>query len=82
MRMISIAAIAVGTALAGSLPWSAGAEPVRITNIGHGYYSGALYIAKQEKLFEKHGSSPTFPTSRAARSRCRRRSPSRPTSAS
>ena len=58
MRIISIAAVAVGTALAGSLSWSAGAEPVRITNIGHGYYSGALYIAKQEKLFEKHGLEP------------------------
>ena len=34
------------------------AEPVKITNIGHGYYSGALYVAKQEKLFEKHGLEP------------------------
>src|SRR5712671_6852162 len=34
------------------------AEPVRITNIGHGYYSAALYIAKQEKLFEKYGLEP------------------------
>ena len=36
----------------------ASAEPVKITNIGHGYYSGALYVAKQEKLFEKHGLEP------------------------
>ena len=36
----------------------ASAEPVRITNIGHGYYSAALYIAKQEKLFEKYGLEP------------------------
>ena len=28
------------------LSWSACAETVKITNIGHGYYSGALYIAK------------------------------------
>src|SRR5215470_8685862 len=34
---------------------SAAAEPVKITNIGHGYYSGALYVAQREKLFEKHG---------------------------
>jgi NitT/TauT family transport system substrate-binding protein len=36
----------------------AGAEPVKITNIGHGYYAAALYVAKQEKLFEKHGLEP------------------------
>ena len=34
------------------------AEPVKITNIGHGYFSGALYVAKQEKLFEKYGLEP------------------------
>ncbi len=33
-------------------------RPVKITNIGHGYYSGALYVAKQEKLFEKYGLEP------------------------
>lgn len=37
------------------LSFSAGAETVKITNIGHGYYSGALYVAKREKLFEKYG---------------------------
>jgi NitT/TauT family transport system substrate-binding protein len=37
---------------------AASAETVRITNIGHGYYSGALYIAKREKLFEKYGLEP------------------------
>ena len=31
---------------------------MKITNIGHGYYSGALYVAKQEKLFEKYGLEP------------------------
>jgi NitT/TauT family transport system substrate-binding protein len=40
------------------LSWSAGAETVKITNIGHGYYSAALYIAKREKLFEKYGLEP------------------------
>ncbi|ACI94201.1 hypothetical protein OCAR_7094 [Afipia carboxidovorans OM5] len=30
-------------------------ETVRITNIGHGYYAGPLYVAMREKLFEKHG---------------------------
>jgi NitT/TauT family transport system substrate-binding protein len=37
---------------------SAFAETVKITNIGHGYYSGALYVAKREKLFEKYGLEP------------------------
>lgn len=38
--------------------FAATAEPVKITNIGHGYYSGALYVAKREKLFEKYGLEP------------------------
>lgn len=33
-------------------------ETVRITNIGHGYYAGALYVAIREKLFEKYGLKP------------------------
>jgi NitT/TauT family transport system substrate-binding protein len=53
MRMLGLAAIALATALP-----AARAEPVKITNIGHGYYSGALYVAKQEKLFEKYGLEP------------------------
>lgn len=40
------------------LSFSAAAETVKITNIGHGYYSGALYVAKREKLFEKYGLEP------------------------
>ena len=36
----------------------AAAETVKITNIGHGYYAGALYIAVREKLFEKYGLEP------------------------
>jgi NitT/TauT family transport system substrate-binding protein len=42
----------------GLFSFTTGAEPVRITNIGHGYYAAALYIAKQEKLFEKYGLEP------------------------
>jgi NitT/TauT family transport system substrate-binding protein len=38
--------------------FAATAEPVKIVNIGHGYYSGALYVAKREKLFEKYGLEP------------------------
>src|ERR1043165_846865 len=37
---------------------SASAEPVKITNIGHGYFSAALYLAKQERIFEKYGLEP------------------------
>jgi NitT/TauT family transport system substrate-binding protein len=40
------------------LSFAATAEPVKIVNIGHGYYSGALYVAKREKLFEKYGLEP------------------------
>ena len=39
-------------------PWGVRAEPVKIVNIGHGYYAAPLYVAKQEKLFEKHGLEP------------------------
>ena len=56
MRIMRIPALAAVAALA--LASAAAAEPVKITNIGHGYYSGALYVAKQEKLFEKHGLEP------------------------
>jgi NitT/TauT family transport system substrate-binding protein len=37
---------------------AASAETVRITNIGHGYYAGALYVAVRDKLFEKYGLEP------------------------
>ena len=37
---------------------AASAETVKITNIGHGYFSGALYVAVQEKLFQKYGLEP------------------------
>ncbi|MFN3655938.1 MAG: ABC transporter substrate-binding protein [Pseudolabrys sp.] len=54
MKLFRMAAIAAGTLFAGA----ALAEPVKITNIGHGYFSGALYVAVQEKLFQKHGLEP------------------------
>jgi NitT/TauT family transport system substrate-binding protein len=37
---------------------AAAQQPVRIVNIGHGYFSGPLYVAMREKLFEKHGLKP------------------------
>ena len=54
MRMIGVLA----GAACGLVSFAASAEPVKITNIGHGYYAAALYIAKQEKLFEKYGLEP------------------------
>ena len=55
MKLINLAAaVACLTITAGA----ASAETVKIVNIGHGYFSGALYVAKQEKLFEKYGLEP------------------------
>jgi NitT/TauT family transport system substrate-binding protein len=54
MRTISVLSAAFGALIS----VTAAAEPVRITNIGHGYFSAALYIAKQEKIFEKYGLEP------------------------
>lgn len=48
-KTIAAVALLVATSVAAS------AETVKIANIGHGYFSGALYLAKREKLFEKHG---------------------------
>jgi NitT/TauT family transport system substrate-binding protein len=45
-------------ALLAVTPCAARAEPVKITNIGHGYFAAALYVAKSEKIFEKHGLEP------------------------
>lgn len=51
MKIVSLFAL-----LASCFFWPAAqAEPVKIVNIGHGYFSGPLYAAKQEKIFEKHG---------------------------
>jgi NitT/TauT family transport system substrate-binding protein len=44
--------------IAGGLSTTARAETIKITNIGHGYFAGALYVAVQEKLFQKHGLEP------------------------
>ena len=49
MRFLRTSIIAASALLS----FAACAETVKITNIGHGYYSGALYVAKREKLFEK-----------------------------
>jgi NitT/TauT family transport system substrate-binding protein len=51
MKIVKTSVIAAAVIMS----WSAYAETVKITNIGHGYYSGALYVAKREKLFEKYG---------------------------
>ena len=53
MRFMGVAAAIV--ALSSGI---VAAEPVKITNIGHGYFSAALYVAKQEKIFEKYGLEP------------------------
>lgn len=59
MRILKSSLVAASVLLSGlAFTVSAGAEPVKITNIGHGYYSGALYVAKREKLFEKYGLEP------------------------
>ena len=48
--------IAVALALGLWLPGAAHAlETVRITNIGHGYWAGPLFVAQRLNLFEKHG---------------------------
>ena len=54
MRFLRTSIIAASALLS----FAACAETVKITNIGHGYYSGALYVAKREKLFEKYGLEP------------------------
>ena len=56
MRFLKLTAVAVVTLLAGAA--ASTAETVKITNIGHGYFSGALYVAVQEKLFQKYGLEP------------------------
>ncbi|MBV9262631.1 MAG: ABC transporter substrate-binding protein [Pseudolabrys sp.] len=54
MKFVKASVVAASLVLA----CSASAEPVKIVNIGHGYFSGALYVAKREKLFEKYGLEP------------------------
>ena len=55
MKLIKFAAIAAACTMISA---TASAEVVKITNIGHGYFSGPLYVAKQLKLFEKYGLEP------------------------
>jgi NitT/TauT family transport system substrate-binding protein len=55
MRLLKVAAFAAGAMLSTA---ASAAEVVKITNIGHGYFSGPLYVATQLKLFEKHGLQP------------------------
>ena len=54
MKILKLAVIAA----CAMMTTAASAEKVKITNIGHGYFSGALYVAKQLKLFEKYGLEP------------------------
>jgi NitT/TauT family transport system substrate-binding protein len=56
MKWVVKLAVPVLAVIALTLP--ASAEPVKIVNIGHGYFSGPLYVAIHEKLFQKHGLEP------------------------
>lgn len=58
MKILKWAAVAASVLLFQTVSWGASAETVKITNIGHGYYAGALYVAMREKLFEKYGLEP------------------------
>ncbi len=58
MKILKWAAVAASVLLFQTASWGASAETVKITNIGHGYYAGALYVAMREKLFEKYGLEP------------------------
>jgi NitT/TauT family transport system substrate-binding protein len=57
MRLLKLATLVTGAQLIlGGI--AAAQQPVKIVNIGRGYFSGPLYVAMQEKLFEKHGLTP------------------------
>jgi NitT/TauT family transport system substrate-binding protein len=56
--MPRIATLLAGMALAAATAL-AHAEPVKIVNIGHSYYAAALYVAQQEKIFQKYGLEPS-----------------------
>jgi len=58
MRMLRWATVAASVLLSCALSSAASAETVKITNIGHGYYAAALYVAVRDKLFEKYGLEP------------------------
>ena len=68
MKLLKLTALAACIVLSAA----ASAETVKITNIGHGYFSGPLYVAKQEKLFEKYGLEPEISYVQAGRWRCSR----------
>jgi NitT/TauT family transport system substrate-binding protein len=58
MKILKWAAVTASVLLSLAASWGASAETVKITNIGHGYYAGALYVAMHEKLFAKYGLEP------------------------
>jgi NitT/TauT family transport system substrate-binding protein len=58
MEIRKLAAAAVAGLVSLAACQAVSAETVKITNIGHGYYAGALYVAVREKLFEKYGLEP------------------------
>src|ERR1700759_1713274 len=55
---IAMRSITLSFFLAAFAITTSAAEPVKIANIGHGYYAAALYVAVAEKLFEKYGLEP------------------------
>jgi len=55
MTFFRLAVLALCAVFSAAAP---AAEVVKITNIGHGYFSGPLYVAQQLKLFEKYGLQP------------------------
>jgi NitT/TauT family transport system substrate-binding protein len=58
MKILKWAAVTASVLLSLAASRGASAETVKITNIGHGYYAGALYVAMHEKLFAKYGLEP------------------------
>jgi NitT/TauT family transport system substrate-binding protein len=58
MKILKWAAVTASVLLSLAVSRGASAETVKITNIGHGYYAGALYVAMHEKLFAKYGLEP------------------------
>ncbi len=54
MKSIRFALVAVLSAMV-MCTAAAAQEAVKIVNIGHGYFSGPLYVAVREGIFKKHG---------------------------
>ena len=61
MKWITRIALSLAAMVSLSLPAMA-LDAVKIVNIGHGYFSGPLYVAIHEKLFQKHGLDPQIVT--------------------